>query len=303
MKRVLTQVDRGPEGRQEIFRRVRAGNKEFPCEFGISGGPGRVSQIAYRLVSALRASARPLSNAALPRSNDRSYFLAALRASAIIAVLLLANCARAQESSPANDRPFTASLLLIKADWSKSPAAKEIDADLRKAFRAEILSKGQLEAFPRTGPAAVFPTDMATIYDRGRYAQLLAWLHERQLFQEMQQFEHGPAGSYQLPGRELVVMGSAMLQKDAEFIESPTERKNRPALMDHFMMWHVSISALGGWGIQSWEHRIDQSTPPPLRAGNTTPTKLPAGTKYDERNVHFPPPREDQVLLMHAFPA
>ena len=45
----------------------------------------------------------------------------------VAAAILLAPAALAQEAQPQKPAPFVASLMLLKADWSQVPAAKEID--------------------------------------------------------------------------------------------------------------------------------------------------------------------------------
>ena len=62
--------------------------------------------------------------------------------------------AQESKSDPAINRnslngpTFVASLLLIKADWSQSPAAKEIEADLRKTLSGETVPADLLNSLP-----------------------------------------------------------------------------------------------------------------------------------------------------------
>src|SRR4051794_26217298 len=88
-----------------------------------------------------------------------------------------------------NGPPFVASLLLIKADWSQSPTAKEIEADLRKALSSEAVPAELMKTLPASGASILFPVETASHYSKEHYGQLLAWLKSNGLVVEIIPFK------------------------------------------------------------------------------------------------------------------
>jgi hypothetical protein len=84
-------------------------------------------------------------------------------------------------SSKSDHLPFVASLVQIKADWSQLPAAKEIEAELRKALTGEEVPAELLKGLPATGSAILFPLETASRFSQEHFAQLLAWLKAKQI--------------------------------------------------------------------------------------------------------------------------
>jgi hypothetical protein len=82
---------------------------------------------------------------------------------------------------PGKDPPFVASLLLVKADWSQAPAAKEIEAELRGALKDASVPEDLLRGLPASGSRILFPTGVAGYYTAQHYAELLAWLKTYEL--------------------------------------------------------------------------------------------------------------------------
>src|SRR5205085_1408002 len=68
------------------------------------------------------------------------------------------------EVKTSGDLPFTASLLLVKSDWSKSPHAKEIEAELREAIKDASVPKELLERLPGSGPQILFAPEIVSFY-------------------------------------------------------------------------------------------------------------------------------------------
>src|SRR5262245_8914957 len=66
----------------------------------------------------------------------------------------------AEAKSPA----LAASLLLIKADWSKSTGAKEIETELRAALKDATVPQDLLDALPASGADILFAPEVAAIY-------------------------------------------------------------------------------------------------------------------------------------------
>jgi multidrug resistance efflux pump len=80
-----------------------------------------------------------------------------------------------------DDLKFTATLLLLKSDWSKSPHAKEIEAELREALKEASVPKELLDKLPASGPQILFAPELLAYYSEQHFAQLLAWLRVKEL--------------------------------------------------------------------------------------------------------------------------
>src|SRR5262249_34952612 len=79
-------------------------------------------------------------------------------------------------ATAAKSPALTASLLLVKADWSKVPAAKEIETELRGALKDATVPKDLLDDLPGSGPEILFAPEAASIFTPEHYRELLAWL-------------------------------------------------------------------------------------------------------------------------------
>jgi hypothetical protein len=286
----------GPEGRQDVARSVRAGTRTPAHECLRSEGPIH----GPRMVSALlRASERALSVAALPRSHERGYFLPALRACQTIVALLLATSASAQDSSPAKEPPFTASLLLLKADWSQSPAAKEIEADLRKVWSTEPEKLALLDKSDKIDPTRLFSTGGASIYTQEHYAQLVAWLKARQLFQQVEPFQQ-----FTTPSGDSLVTN---FQKDTAFFGmSPVRKQEDPlgAAKSKFT-WTTQVwpdeGAIKGLGYDpKWYVYRDLQHYEKDRGW--LPAMIANTNAVDGCRTSLAPLEKGHVLIVHAFP-
>src|SRR5687768_6564528 len=109
----------------------------------------------------------------------------------ILLTLLLAPLAAQEPEKPAAEAPpkdaaaeqppFSAALLLIKADWSKVPAAKEIEAELREALKDAEVPKELMDKLPASGPQILFAPETVAFYSLEHAAELLEWLQTKGL--------------------------------------------------------------------------------------------------------------------------
>lgn len=74
-----------------------------------------------------------------------------------------------------------ASVLLLKADWSQAPTAKEIEADVRALLAEASLPERLAQDLPASAPLLLFPDDLTAIYDRPGFEAVLAWLKKHDL--------------------------------------------------------------------------------------------------------------------------
>src|SRR6185436_15899374 len=81
-----------------------------------------------------------------------------------------------QPGNSAKPQPLSASLLLLKADWSQVPAAKEIETELRAALKDATVPGDLLDKLPASGPQILFAPETAAIYKPEHYRELVAWL-------------------------------------------------------------------------------------------------------------------------------
>src|SRR5687767_7551447 len=72
--------------------------------------------------------------------------------------------------------PFAASMLLVKSDWSKVPAAKELEAELRAAFKDASIPRELLDKLPASGPQIFFAHEVIARYKTEQFAEFAAWL-------------------------------------------------------------------------------------------------------------------------------
>lgn len=99
----------------------------------------------------------------------------------------------AADPAPAGPPPFTASLLLVKADWSQVPEAKEIAAELLKALEGVPVPQELLDKLPASGPQILFPPEIVSQYSSQHYAELLAWLKAKGLVEKVMPFSQAAA--------------------------------------------------------------------------------------------------------------
>lgn len=85
-----------------------------------------------------------------------------------------------------NVPPFSVSLVLVKADWSKVPAAKEIEAELRVALKDASIPQELLDELPGSGPQILFAPELVGIYSAEHLAELLAWLKTKGLVEKIE---------------------------------------------------------------------------------------------------------------------
>lgn len=121
---------------------------------------------------------------------------------ALFVLLLLTSVAWSQETPPAEAKPadaaketapkFSATLLLIKADWSKSPHAKEIEAELREALKDASVPKELLDKLPESGPDILFGPQTVALYSEEHHAELMAWLKAKELIVSVEKFVQKP---------------------------------------------------------------------------------------------------------------
>lgn len=97
----------------------------------------------------------------------------------------------AKSAEPGKDAApkFSATLLLIKSDWSKSPHAKEIEAELREALKDASVPKELLDKLPGSGPQILFAPEIVSLYSSEHFAELMAWLKARELVMAEDSFE------------------------------------------------------------------------------------------------------------------
>lgn len=72
--------------------------------------------------------------------------------------------------------PFQATLLLIKNDWSQSPKAVEIAAEMRQAFADLTVPSKTLDELPASGPTLLFSEELVSYYEPDRARELIEWL-------------------------------------------------------------------------------------------------------------------------------
>jgi hypothetical protein len=112
----------------------------------------------------------------MKRASSRAYRVAA------VSIVLMTAAVTGQEA-PVNDQPsLTASLLLVKADWSKSELAISINEDLQKALKDESVPADLRGRLPASATTILFPAETALIYQREHYFSLVQWLEKNQLF-------------------------------------------------------------------------------------------------------------------------
>lgn len=84
--------------------------------------------------------------------------------------------------------PAAVALLIIKSDWSKSPAASEVNTELRTALAEVAVPKELVDQLPASGPQVLFPPGVAGMYSAKDYSELLAWLRANELYQDHKPF-------------------------------------------------------------------------------------------------------------------
>lgn len=230
--------------------------------------------------------------------------------SALLALLLVCASAVAQdgkaktheaseESPDSSIRPqFQASLLNIKADWTQSPAAKEIEADLRKAWGQDHPNLKQLDKDLKAGPGLLFSPD-ASIYTREHYVQVLLWLKARQLVVHSELFMGSSASN---PNQAV----SVSLKKDCEFfgIEKPSWPPSE-AFFTHRrdFTWSVRAIVMTGSTPQFRGFHITRELVD-YEKGRGQEEFHPADpNEYDLCDFGVSPLADGQVLIVHAFPA
>jgi hypothetical protein len=142
----------------------------------------------------------------------------------LLLLLAFVNAAWSQETAP----KFSATLLLIKADWSASPHAKQIEADLREALKDASVSKKLLDKLPASGPEILFAPEIAALYTPEHHAELMAWLKEKELIVGEEKF---PATTVD---REATDAGLERLEEAKEFARSWFEKydENRNDILE-----------------------------------------------------------------------
>jgi hypothetical protein len=114
--------------------------------------------------------------------------------------------------------PFFAEMLLVKADWSKVPAAKEIEAELRAALKDAAIPKDKLAELPASGAQIFFAPELVAHYQGEQWAEFTAWLAAKGLLEKVEAF---PAVKQfeGAPGVEQPYF--TQLRKSHEFVEVP----------------------------------------------------------------------------------
>jgi hypothetical protein len=85
--------------------------------------------------------------------------------------------------------PFATSLLILEEDWSKSPTAKEVEADLRKVLES-VGIPGDFRDQPllASSPNILFSPENIGFYQPDHCAALIAWLQKHKLLKETIEF-------------------------------------------------------------------------------------------------------------------
>jgi hypothetical protein len=94
---------------------------------------------------------------------------------------------------------------MIKSDWSVSPRAAEIEAQMRQVLKDVSVPEAMLDQLPATGSHVLFPEGVVSFYDPTRYGELIEWLKENDLIAGRVDFpppvlETPPPASPQVPG-------------------------------------------------------------------------------------------------------
>jgi hypothetical protein len=109
----------------------------------------------------------------------------------VLAAIVWAAGVRAQDQPPA-ESPFVASLLVVKSDWSKSPFGERVADDVRKATEGTAVAKEVLDRLPASGREILFAPEIASIYSKENFAELLQWLKGNGLVERQSWFEATP---------------------------------------------------------------------------------------------------------------
>lgn len=124
--------------------------------------------------------------------------------------------------APAEDSkgkaPFEAFLLILEADWSKSPTAKQVDADLRTALKGATIPKELGDDLLLHGPEILFGDATVEYYRRDACASLLAWLEKHKLLRRQLPFSPLLRGGW--AGRE------STLEVPSEILAVPDFRED-----------------------------------------------------------------------------
>lgn len=120
----------------------------------------------------------------------------------LLVLLAMVGAAWSQETPPAEIKPveaakdaspkFSATLLLVKADWSDSPYAKAIEAELRDALKDASVPKELLDQLPASGPEILFGPQTVALYSEEHHAELIAWLKAKELILSQEKFDKAP---------------------------------------------------------------------------------------------------------------
>jgi hypothetical protein len=115
--------------------------------------------------------------------------------------------AEAKSAEAANDAApkFSATLLLIRSDWTKSPHAKEIETELREALKDVSVPTELLDKLPASGPEILFGPETVALYSEEHHAELMAWLKAKDLILSQEKFGRAPL----LPKKERVASARA----------------------------------------------------------------------------------------------
>lgn len=89
----------------------------------------------------------------------------------------------------ANDsQPNQAMMILLNPDWSKSPTATEVEADLKAAFKDVAISNEVRANLLIAGPKILFAQENISVYSPAEAKALLGWLKKHQLITETHPF-------------------------------------------------------------------------------------------------------------------
>jgi hypothetical protein len=129
----------------------------------------------------------------------------------------IADVQKIQAPADADKPPFTASLLLVKADWSKSPKAKEIETELREALKGLNVPQEQLDKLPASATEILFPPRVQETYSTQHWQEFLNWLRKNELIVEKIPFDIVPPKQ----SGARVSLGYQELRRPYDFLDLP----------------------------------------------------------------------------------
>ncbi len=191
------------------------------------------------------------------------------------------------EQPPAAKPPFEATLLVLEADWSKSPTAKEVEDDLRRGLIKTAIPEQLRADLLVHGPEILFAQSSIVHYRPEHCAGLLAWMTKHKLIKSQFAFSQPRAVQLRLRG------GASVRNGDGFEADVTAPRSAVPVLNPYENQNGVSLPFVETTILWKWRLLLDPVRP----AMELTRTLIPARTSQGRSIPSGPPLRQASIWL------